>query len=237
MTSLFGVPVDAAYHLVSALAALLTPPLGGLAAAAAIVAFTLAIRLVLLPLSYRVMRGLASQARIAPAVAALRERHAGRPEVLQRELAALYRAEGTSMFAGCLPLLVQWPFLSVMYLLFRSSAIGGAPNTLLHHELLGAPLGSHWLSAPGVLSAQGAVFAGLLVLLAVLCWLAARVARRASARSSSAGPTAGPATGRRSSGSLGLSPRLHRAVHLAGETSRRATAEVRDSVAERPGEG
>ena len=193
MTSIFGVPVDAAYHVVSALAAVLTPSLGGLAAVAAIVAFTAAVRLILLPLSYRAVRAMSNQARIAPAVAALRKQHAGRPDVLQRELTALYRAEGTSMFAGCLPLLVQWPFLSVLYLLFRSPAIGGAPNELLHHALFGAALGSHWLSGAGPFSAEGAVFAGLLAVLAVLCWLTARVARRLSARSSVAGPMPGAA--------------------------------------------
>ncbi len=49
---------------------------------------------------------------------------------MQRELAALYRAEGTSMFAGCLPLLAQWPFLSVMYLLFRSPRVDGVRKRL-----------------------------------------------------------------------------------------------------------
>jgi YidC/Oxa1 family membrane protein insertase len=190
MTSIFGVPVDAAYHLVSSLVTVLTPLFGGLAAVAAIVAFTMAVRLVLLPLSYRALRGLNNQARIAPTVAALRKRHAGQPDVLQKELTALYRAEGTSMFAGCLPLLVQWPFLSVMYLLFRSSTIGGAPNALLHHELFGAPLASHLLSGAGLLSPEGAVFAGLLAVLALLCWLTARVARRLGAGSSVAGPAA-----------------------------------------------
>ena len=36
MTSIFGVPVDAAYHLVFALTTALTPVLGGLAAVAEI---------------------------------------------------------------------------------------------------------------------------------------------------------------------------------------------------------
>ena len=63
MLSLFGVPVVAAYHVVSAFAQLLAPVAGGLATAAAIVAFTMAVRLLLLPLSYRATRGLASQAR------------------------------------------------------------------------------------------------------------------------------------------------------------------------------
>ncbi|HEV3291830.1 MAG TPA: insertase, partial [Streptosporangiaceae bacterium] len=65
MSAFLGVPVDAAYHVVSVLASILTPLLGGLAAAAAIVLFTMAIRLLILPLSYRAMRGLAAQARIA----------------------------------------------------------------------------------------------------------------------------------------------------------------------------
>ncbi len=178
MSSLFGVPLDAAYHVISALVAILTPLFGGLAVAAAIIAFTMAIRLLLVPLSYRGMRGLESQAKIAPQVQALRQKHAANPERLQRELTALYRAEGTSMFAGCLPILIQWPFLSVLYLLFRSPTIGGTPNQLLTHDLLGAALGSHWLGGAGPFSAQGAVFAGLFVLLAVIGWATARLARR-----------------------------------------------------------
>jgi YidC/Oxa1 family membrane protein insertase len=178
MSAFLGVPVDAAYHVVSAFAIILTPLLGGLAAAAAIVLFTMAIRLLILPLSYRAMRGLAAQARIAPRVQALRRQHAGQPDRLQRELTRLYKSEGTSMFAGCLPLLLQWPFLSVMYLLFRSAKVGGVRNALLGHDLFSAPLGSHWLGGAGPLSTQGAVFAGLFLLLAGIGWLSARMARR-----------------------------------------------------------
>jgi YidC/Oxa1 family membrane protein insertase len=173
-----GVPVDAAYHVVSALAGLLTPLPGGLAAAAAIVGFTAGVRLVLLPLSYRAMRGMEAQARLAPRVQELRKQHAGQPDRLRRELAALQESEGASLLGGCLPVLLQWPFLSVMYLLFRSPRIGGARNALLTHHLFGAPLGSHWLGGGGPLSAQGAVFAGLFVLLAAVGWLSARIARR-----------------------------------------------------------
>jgi len=180
MSGFLGVPIDAAYHLVCLFASLLTPLLGGLAAAAAIVGFTMAVRRLLLPLSYRAMRGMAAQARVAPLAQALRKRYAGQPDRLQRELTALYRAEGTSMFAGCLPLLVQWPAFTVLSLLFRSARVGGASNTLLTHRLFGAPLASYWLGGAGVLSAQGAVFAGLFVLLAGLGWLSARMARRAS---------------------------------------------------------
>lgn len=196
MSSFLGVPVDAAYHLVSGLTGILTPVLGGLAAVAAIVVFTMAVRLLLMPLSLRALRGQAAQARLAPQLVALRRRYGKQPERLQREMAALYKREGTSMFAGFGPLLLQWPFLSVMYLLFRSPTVGGTANTLLTHDLFGVPLGAHWLSGAGPLglaSAQGVVFVGLFALLAGLCWLSARLGRLMTAQATGNSPAPGAA--------------------------------------------
>ena len=68
MTAVFGVPVDAAYHLVLALTNFLSPVLGGLAAVAAIIVFTMAIRLLLTPLSFRALRGQAAMTRLAPQI-------------------------------------------------------------------------------------------------------------------------------------------------------------------------
>ena len=181
MFSLFGVPVDAAYHLVSGLTGILTPVLGGAAAVAAIIAFTIAVRIVLMPLSLRAFRAQMAATRLAPQLLALRQRYAKKPERLQSEMSALYRQEGTSMFASIKPLLFQWPFLSVMYLLFRSPLIAGKPNTLLAHDLLGVPLGSHWLSGAGLVSMHGGVFLGLFALLAGLCWLSSRLGQRMAA--------------------------------------------------------
>ena len=182
MFGLLDGAVSAAYHVVSAFAQALAPLPWGLAAAAAIVLFTVAVRLVLLPLSYYAIRGQAGQARLAPQIQALRARHAGNPDRLQRELAALYQREGTGIVAGCLPLLLQLPFLSVLYTLFRSGDVDGHPNGLLGGHLFGAALGSHWLGGAGPFSAQGVVFLGLFALLAAAAWLAARVARRSAAR-------------------------------------------------------
>jgi YidC/Oxa1 family membrane protein insertase len=196
MSSLLGVPVDAAYHLVSGFTGILTPVLGGLAAAAAIVAFTMAVRTLLMPLSLRALRGQAAAARLGPQLQALRQRYARQPERLQREMSALYKREGTSLFAGFTPLLLQWPFLSVMYLLFRSPQVGGQANTLLSRDLFGVPLGMHWLSGAGAVSAQGAVFLGVFALLAGLCWVSARLGRLMTAQAigaQAAGTQAAPA--------------------------------------------
>jgi len=197
MFSLLGVPVDAAYHLVSGFTGILTPVLGGLAAVAAIVAFTMAVRILLMPLSLRALRGQAAAARLTPQLQALRQRYARQPERLRREMAALQAREGASLFGGFTPLLLQWPFLSVMYLLFRSPQVGGQPNMLLSRDLFGVPLGIHWLSGAGpfdLASAQGAVFLGVFALLAGLCWLSARLGRLMTAQATdtqAAGATAG----------------------------------------------
>ena len=209
--TVLGVPVDLAYHLVGWIAVILAPLTGGLATAAAIIAFTMLVRLLLLPLSYFAVRGSVrgegARARLQPKLAELQRRHAGHPERLQAELGALYRDEGSGMFGGCLPLLIQLPFFSVMYRLFLDHSVGGAPNTLLTHSLLAAPLGSHWLAGAGPFSAQGAVFAGLFALLAAVAVLAVRAARRAR-------PRAGRARGQHAE--------LRRPVRVPGDRRDRA---------------
>src|SRR5262245_53326042 len=178
MFALLGLPIDVAYHLVSVLAGVFAPLLGGLAVAAAIVLFTIMVRLLVLPLSYYAFRGQRAQARIAPQIQALYKRHSGQPERLQRELSALRAREGAGMLTGCLPALLQIPFFTVVYRLFLSGTVGGSPNLLLHQHLFGASLGSHWLAGAGPWSGQGLVFAAVFALLALVGWLSARAARR-----------------------------------------------------------
>ncbi|MGI8333140.1 YidC/Oxa1 family membrane protein insertase [Actinomadura scrupuli] len=187
---LFDAPVGAAYHLVTALATMFHPVFGGPATAAAIVLFTLGIRLLLLPLAVAQARGERARARLAPQVGLLREKHAGNPERAQREISALYAAEGASMFAGCLPALAQWPFFAIMYRLFVSASVAGGPNVLLAHTLLGAPLGQNLTGVVGtfgLLSPEALVFFGLLTLIAAVAWWSSRRMRAATATAGDAG--------------------------------------------------
>jgi YidC/Oxa1 family membrane protein insertase len=181
MLGFLSAPVGVAYHLVVALTVALTPLTGGLAAAAAIVLVTLAVRLLLSPLSFTALRGQASISALQTRIAELRAKYAHQPERLQREVTALYQAEGGGLLAGCLPLLLQLPFFSVLYRLLESRVVAGRPNALLSAKVLAAPLGSHWLTGAGPLSGQGLVFLGLFALLAAACFAVARVARAAAA--------------------------------------------------------
>ncbi|WP_405004647.1 YidC/Oxa1 family membrane protein insertase [Kitasatospora purpeofusca] len=142
--------------------------------ALAIVLFTVCVRLALHPLARAAARGEKARTRLAPRIAELNRKHKGRPEKLQAALAELYREEKASPFAGCLPMLVQIPFFSVMYRLFTT------PNDLLGHTLFGAPLGLHVGSAHG--AGEWAVFVVLYAGLAALGYVNFRKARRAQTK-------------------------------------------------------
>lgn len=180
MLGFLGAPLGVAYHLVFALAQFLTPLPGGVATVAAIVLFTVGVRLLLSPLSMLAYRGQTSMSALQPKIAELRRRYAKQPDRLQQELTALYRAEGGGILAGCLPLLIQLPFFSIMYRLFLSKTVAGQPNALLARDLLTTPLGSHWLTGAGPASMHGLVFLGLFGLLAVLAFVTARITRPAA---------------------------------------------------------
>jgi len=177
MLAFLNTPVGVAYHVVFALSHFLTPLTGGLATAAAIIVFTLAVRLMLSPLSFAALRGQARIAALQPRIAELRAKYSGQPDRLQRELTTLYAAEGGGMLAGCLPLLLQLPFFSVIYRLLESGTVAGRSNLLLSQRLLAAPLGSHWLTGAGPASLQGLVFLALFALIAAACFAAAKIAR------------------------------------------------------------
>lgn len=150
--------------------------------AVAIVLATLAVRLLLLPLTLLAVRGERARAALAPEVKALQERHRADPARLGRELRALYRRSGTNPLAGCLPLLVQAPFFLVTYRLFLSPKVGGAGNALLHAKVFGAALSTHLVGGGHPL-----VFLPFVALLAGLAWLGSRRIRRLGGTGSPAG--------------------------------------------------
>ncbi|WP_329234426.1 YidC/Oxa1 family membrane protein insertase [Actinoallomurus sp. NBC_01490] len=177
----FDAAVGVAYHLVTGLTSLLEPLTGGLSAAVAIVVFTACVRLALLPLSFRQARASRARLRLEPQVRKLLDRHRADPVRARQEIGALYRAEGTSMWAEIGPSLLQMPVFTVVYRLFLSPAVGGHANLLLAHTLFGTPLGMRWLLSAGAFGPHGLVFLGLFALLALTAWWTSRQARRGPA--------------------------------------------------------
>ncbi|RLV08939.1 hypothetical protein CTZ27_09450 [Streptomyces griseocarneus] len=173
--------------LLARLAELLAPLFGASATAAAIVLFTLCVRLALHPLARSAAVGRRAQAALAPRVAELRRRHRNDPERLVRATRELHAKAGVSPLAGVLPSLAQLPVLLVMY---RLLATGSGGTGLLDHTLLGAELGGRWadvLGEGGVFGVPGLVHLGLFaVAAAAATWTYVRTVRTNAAQ-----PTAG----------------------------------------------
>ncbi len=171
--------------LVELLARVLEPLFAVSATAAAIVVFTMLVRVTLHPLSRAAVRGEKARQALAPKVAALRKKHAKDPERMQKAILALHADAKVSPFSGMLPMLVQVPVFFVMYHVFSSAEVGGEANELLGHRLFAAPLGSRWsdaLAHGGVFGAQGLVYLALFAVIAgVATWSFRRARRNAAA--------------------------------------------------------
>ncbi|MFD1547614.1 YidC/Oxa1 family membrane protein insertase [Nonomuraea guangzhouensis] len=140
-------------------------------AAVAIMLFTVAVRLLLLPLGIRQARATQIQKRLAPKLRELQKRWSRNPERLAKETTKLYAKEGTSPLATILPGLGQLPFMWVMY------RVATHPTAFLGHDLLGAPLGQHVagiVTNYGLVSVPFLVFAVVIALIAVVAWISAR---------------------------------------------------------------
>jgi YidC/Oxa1 family membrane protein insertase len=140
-------------------------------AALAIALFTVAVRLLLLPLNVRQARTVKIRERLAPKLRDLQKRFARNPERLMRETRALYAKEGSSPFAGFLPMLTQLPFMWLMY------RVATHPTALAGHDLFGAPLGHQVAGVVanyGLVSGPFLVFVLVIVLITAVAWLSAR---------------------------------------------------------------
>lgn len=155
--------LDAAYLGIVAIANLLTPLVGGASAALAIVAVTLIVRTVLIPVGASQVKAEWARRRIAPQLKALQERYKKKPELLQQKMMELYKAENVSPFAGMLPALAQAPIIGIVYAVFIRANVDGHANALLTQHLLGVPLGA-------TLFGGWPLFAALALIIGVTAW-------------------------------------------------------------------
>ncbi|MBP3937975.1 MAG: YidC/Oxa1 family membrane protein insertase [Clostridia bacterium] len=78
----------------------------------AIILFTIFARMIMLPTTIKQQKGMAKQQRLAPKLRRIQEKYAGNPQKIQEETQNLYAREGYNpMSAGCVPLLIQMPFI------------------------------------------------------------------------------------------------------------------------------
>jgi YidC/Oxa1 family membrane protein insertase len=78
------------------------------------------IRLAFWPLNAKQFKSMIAMQKVAPKIKALQERYKNDQQKLQQETMALYKSENVNPLAGCLPLLIQYPFIiSVFYMVLQ----------------------------------------------------------------------------------------------------------------------
>lgn len=88
----------------------------------AIILLTVAIKMILYPLTVKQVKSMKLMQEMQPKLKALQEKHKGNNQKLQQEMAALYKEAGVNPLSGCLPMLVQMPFLIAIFFALQSFA-------------------------------------------------------------------------------------------------------------------
>jgi len=129
----------------------------------AIAGLTVLIMLALTPVTVKSTKSMLAMQRLQPEMKKLQAKYKGpeNREMLNQEMMALYKENGTSPFGACLPSLLQMPFLIVLYTLIRGlsttttkvvnghKVVVGAPryiptNSHMYHDLVLSQGQMHW---------------------------------------------------------------------------------------------
>lgn len=96
----------------------------------AIIILTVAIKIVLYPLTVKQVKSMKAMQELAPKQKALQEKYKNDKEKLTMEINKLFKESGVNPLAGCLPLLIQFPFLIAMFWAIRDYTYTGNPGFL-----------------------------------------------------------------------------------------------------------
>jgi YidC/Oxa1 family membrane protein insertase len=135
-----------------------------------IIALTIVVRALLLPLAVKQFRSMHALQRIAPQLKQLQEKYKGDKQRLQQETMKFYSEHKVNPFASCLPLVAQLPvFLSLFYMLRKDLRHDICPEINPAHVSNPVPCGasqhSEFFFIPDITNkATGAVLVVLIVL-------------------------------------------------------------------------
>ena len=81
----------------------------------AIIVLTILIKAILAPLTVKQIKSMKGMQELQPRMKAIQDKYKNDPQKVQQEMATLYKEMGINPLSGCLPLLVQMPFLIAIY--------------------------------------------------------------------------------------------------------------------------
>jgi len=100
-----------------------------------IIIIVLIIKLALFPLSRKSYLSMAKMKVLKPELDALKEKTGGDMQAMQQEQMKLYREMGVNPISGCVPLVLQMPFLFAMFFFFPNSIELRGESFLWAHDL------------------------------------------------------------------------------------------------------
>lgn len=94
----------------------------------AIILFTILVKIILFPLSYKGMMSMQKLKDLAPKMKELKEKYKGDPAKMNAQMMQMYKKHGANPMGGCLPLILQIPVFFALYrVLLNAVELEGAP--------------------------------------------------------------------------------------------------------------
>lgn len=105
----------------------------------AIILLTLIIKLILAPLTAKQINSMGAMQTLQPKIKELQKKYKNNPKKMQAEMSKLYKETGVNPLSGCLPLLIQMPFLIAIFYALREYPYDPAYESFLWLSSLGQP--------------------------------------------------------------------------------------------------
>ena len=106
-----------------------------------IILLTLMVKLILFPLTKKQFESMKQMQVLQPKFTEIRNKHKSNPQKLQEEMMKLYKKHNVNPLSGCLPMIVQLPFLLALFYTMSSDAF----NELIYQNDGFPGLTSFWL--------------------------------------------------------------------------------------------
>jgi YidC/Oxa1 family membrane protein insertase len=168
---------DALYHVLLFFQQLVEPIMGTQSYWFSIVLLTIAVRILLIPLTVKQVKSTRVMQELAPEIKKLQAKHKNDRTKLNEEMMALYKERGFNPMAGCWPLLAQMPFFFALYQVIYAQEIAGGPNVLIGKTFFGVPLQQHWWALQGwdkIFSAAGLTILVLTTIMSLTTYISQR---------------------------------------------------------------
>ena len=102
----------------------------------AIILFTLLVKIILFPLSYKGMMSMNKLKDLAPKMKDIKEKYSKDPQKMNMKMMEMYKKQGANPMGGCLPMLLQIPVFFALYrVLLNADELQGAPWILWIDDL------------------------------------------------------------------------------------------------------